>query len=106
MVSDQAIDFTKVRTTTFYDGPQTTHVSFADPYCPTMRETLVKTAASTGHRPSRRGHDGRDRGTAVLDRAESKMFAQIGGDVIGMTQFPEALAGAGGRALLRRTSRS
>jgi 5'-methylthioadenosine phosphorylase len=66
VVSDQAIDFTKSRANTFYDGPQTTHVSFADPYCPTLRETLVKTAA------------------------ESRMYAQLGADVIGMTQFPEA----------------
>jgi 5'-methylthioadenosine phosphorylase len=37
-----------------------------------------------------------DHGTVVViegprfsTRAESKMFAQVGGDVIGMTQFPE-----------------
>jgi 5'-methylthioadenosine phosphorylase len=89
VVSDQAIDFTKGRTTTFYDGPTTTHVSFADPYCPTMRATLLDAAASLpiAHR---------DGGTMVViegprfsTRAESKMFAQVGGDVIGMTQFPE-----------------
>jgi len=45
VISDQAIDFTKSRSNTFYDGPQTTHVSFADPYCPTLRETLIETAA-------------------------------------------------------------
>ena len=33
-ICDQAIDFTKSRDNTFYDGPQTTHVSFADPYAP------------------------------------------------------------------------
>ena len=89
VVCDQAIDFTKSRDTTFYDGPTTTHVSFADPYCPVLRDTLVDAArdASIAHR---------DGGTMVViegprfsTRAESKMFAQVGGDVIGMTQFPE-----------------
>ena len=89
VVCDQAIDFTKSRDTTFYDGPTTTHVSFADPYCPVLRNTLVDAArdASIAHR---------DGGTMVViegprfsTRAESKMFAQVGGDVIGMTQFPE-----------------
>jgi len=89
VVCDQAIDFTKGRDTTFYDGPTTTHVSFADPYCPVLRSTLVDAAreAAIAHR---------DGGTMVViegprfsTRAESKMFAQVGGDVIGMTQFPE-----------------
>jgi 5'-methylthioadenosine phosphorylase len=89
VVSDQAIDQTKNRTTTFHDGPTTTHVSFADPYCPAMRSALVSSAAELGI-------DHRDGGTMVViegprfsTRAESKMFALLGGDVIGMTQFPE-----------------
>ena len=91
VVCDQAIDFTKSRDNTFYDGPATTHVSFADPYCPTLRETLTKAAAS-------QGIEHRDAGTMVViegprfaTRAESKMFGQLGADVIGMTQFPEAI---------------
>jgi 5'-methylthioadenosine phosphorylase len=91
VICDQAIDFTKSRDNTFYDGPQTTHVSFADPYCPTLRATLVETSVS-----QRIGH--RDVGTMVViegprfaTRAESKMYAQLGADVIGMTQFPEAI---------------
>jgi 5'-methylthioadenosine phosphorylase len=91
VVCDQAIDFTKSRRSTFFDGPQTTHISFADPYCPTMRTTLIDAAAGLGI-------EHRDGGTMVViegprfsTRAESKMFAQAGGDVIGMTQFPEAI---------------
>ncbi len=89
VVSDQAIDQTRSRESTFYDGPKTVHVSFADPYCETMRQTLVDAAAEL-QIPHRDG------GTMVVidgprfsTRAESKMFAQAGGDVIGMTQFPE-----------------
>jgi 5'-methylthioadenosine phosphorylase len=89
VVSDQAIDMTKGRASTFYDGPTTVHVGFADPYCPAMRQALVDSAASLGI-------EHRDGGTMVViegprfsTRAESKMFAQMDGDVIGMTQFPE-----------------
>jgi 5'-methylthioadenosine phosphorylase len=89
VVSDQAIDLTKTRPNTFFDGPVTTHVSLADPYCPTLRATLVDAAVGLGIQH-------RDGGTMVViegprfsTRAESKMFAQMGGDVIGMTQFPE-----------------
>ena len=71
-MSDQAIDFTKSRDNTFYDGPQTTHVSFADPYCPTLRETLVKTSVA-------QAIEHRDVGTMVViegprfaTRAESR----------------------------------
>jgi 5'-methylthioadenosine phosphorylase len=89
VVSDQAIDMTKGRASTFYDGPTTVHVGFADPYCPEMRRALVEAAGGLGI-------EHRDGGTMVViegprfsTRAESKMFAQMGGDVIGMTQFPE-----------------
>lgn len=89
VVSDQAIDQTKGRVTTFHDGPTTVHVSFADPYCPTMRRTLVDAAVAGGI-------EHRDGGTMIViegprfsTRAESKMFTLMGGDVIGMTQFPE-----------------
>jgi len=89
VVSDQAIDLTKNRPTTFYDGPTTTHVSFADPYCPAMRATLVEAAASLGIAHREGGTMVVIEGPRFSTRAESKMFAQVGGDVIGMTQFPE-----------------
>jgi 5'-methylthioadenosine phosphorylase len=89
VVSDQAIDMTKGRPSTFYDGPTTVHVGLADPYCPAMRSALVNAAAALEI-------EHRDGGTMLViegprfsTRAESKMFAQVGGDVIGMTQFPE-----------------
>jgi 5'-methylthioadenosine phosphorylase len=44
VVCDQFIDLTSGRADTFYDGPETTHVSAADPYCPDLRRLLVETA--------------------------------------------------------------
>ena len=41
VVSDQLVDRTTGRKDTFYDGPVTTHVSFADPYCPELRNLAL-----------------------------------------------------------------
>src|SRR5437773_1711303 len=34
VVADQLVDRTSGRAATFFDGPETVHVSLADPYCP------------------------------------------------------------------------
>ncbi len=44
VVCDQFVDRTGGRADTFYDGPETTHVSSAEPYCPDLRRLLVETA--------------------------------------------------------------
>jgi 5'-methylthioadenosine phosphorylase len=91
VVCDQLVDKTYRRPTTFYDGPETTHISFADPYCPTMRDVIVARARAQDI-PTH------DRGTVVViegprfsTRAESKSFAAEGWEVINMTQVPEAV---------------
>ena len=56
VVCDQLVDRTRARADTFYDGPLTTHVSFADPYCPTLRPIAVGCPAlARQSRPTRRG---------------------------------------------------
>jgi 5'-methylthioadenosine phosphorylase len=89
VVCDQFVDRTSGREDTFYDGPETTHVSAADPYCPELRALLVETARELGIKA-------RDGGTVVViqgprfsTRAESKWFQEAGWDVINMTAFPE-----------------
>ena len=85
VICDQFVDRTRGREDTFYDGPQTTHVSAADPYCPDLRRILSD------------GEDVVAKGTVVViqgprfsTRAESKWFASAGWDVVNMTQYPEA----------------
>jgi 5'-methylthioadenosine phosphorylase len=91
VVCDQLVDRTRTRPNTFYDGPETTHISFADPYCPTMRGVAIEQGR-------RLDIPLRDRGTVVViegprfsTRAESAWFASAGWEVINMTQYPEAV---------------
>ena len=44
VICDQFFDRTQARESTFYDGPQTTHVSAADPFCPDLGELLAASA--------------------------------------------------------------
>jgi 5'-methylthioadenosine phosphorylase len=89
VVCDQFVDHTSGRADTFYDGPETAHVSAADPYCADLRGVLLDAAAELGI-PA---HDG---GTVVViqgprfsTRAESRWYRELGGDVINMTVYPE-----------------
>jgi len=90
VVCDQLVDRTSGRRDTFYDGPPTTHVSFADPYCPTLRPLAADALRACGI-------ETHDRGTVVVisgprfsTRAESKWYQSQGWEVINMTQYPES----------------
>ncbi|MCL6440786.1 MAG: S-methyl-5'-thioadenosine phosphorylase, partial [Thermoleophilum sp.] len=89
VVCDQFVDRTSGRADTFYEGPETTHVSAADPYCPELRRLLVETARELGIPV-------RDGGTVVVvqgprfsTRAESRWFQAMCWDVVNMTCYPE-----------------
>jgi 5'-methylthioadenosine phosphorylase len=89
VVCDQFVDRTSGRRETFYDGPATTHVSAAEPFCPDLRRLLVETAQEL-ETPVRDG------GTIVViqgprfsTRAESQWFRAAGWHTINMTTYPE-----------------
>ena len=90
LVSDQIVDRTWGRDHTFFDGPETRHLGFADPYCSELRPLAVDACRDAGAET----HDG---GTVVViqgprfsTRAESRDFASSGWEIINMTQAPEA----------------
>ncbi|HXF71031.1 MAG TPA: S-methyl-5'-thioadenosine phosphorylase [Actinomycetota bacterium] len=91
VVCDQLVDRTSGRVATFYDGPETTHVSFADPYCPTLREVAVKEARELGLPVHERGTVVVIEGPRFSTRAESEFYSRQGWEVINMTQYPEAV---------------
>jgi 5'-methylthioadenosine phosphorylase len=89
VVCDQFVDRTWGRKDTFYEGPETTHVSAADPFCPDLRRILVETARELGI-------TARDGGTVVVvngprfsTRAEARWYQDAGWDTISMTAYPE-----------------
>jgi 5'-methylthioadenosine phosphorylase len=89
VVCDQFFDRTQGRESTFYDGPQTTHVSAADPFCPELREVLATSAEELDIPVVRGGTVVVIQGPRFSTRAESRWFAESGFDVVNMTQYPE-----------------
>ena len=91
VVCDQLIDRTHGRADSFYNGPQVVHIGFADPYCPELRALAVScgTDLALPLRPAGTGVV--VQGPRFSTRAESAFYASIGGDVVGMTQYPEAV---------------
>ena len=89
VVCDQFVDRTSGRSDTFYDGPRTTHVSVADPYCPTLRPIAISALRSLGIETHERGTVVVIQGPRFSTRAESKWFQGQGWEVINMTQYPE-----------------
>lgn len=90
VVSDQLVDRTTGRKDTFYDGPETTHISWADPYCPELRQLAVEAGRSHGITVHEAGTVVAIQGPRFSTRAESKWFQEAGWAVINMTQYPEA----------------
>jgi 5'-methylthioadenosine phosphorylase len=90
VVVDQFIDRTYARVKSFFGAGCVGHVPFAQPVSPDLAKLAVSTLASLGI-PHRAG------GTYVVmegpqfsTRAESLLHKTWGGDVIGMTNMPEA----------------
>jgi len=88
---DQFVNFTSGRRDTFYDGPETTHISSADPYCPEMRKVGLRAARRLGLKFHSRGTVVVIQGPRFSTRAESSFFRKQGWDVINMTQYPEVV---------------
>jgi 5'-methylthioadenosine phosphorylase len=89
VVCDQLVDLTAGRADTYYEGPPVTHVSFADPYCPTLRPIAVDALRAIGVETHERGTIVVISGPRFSTRAESKFYQSQGWEVINMTQYPE-----------------
>ncbi len=93
VIIDQFLDFTKNRTTTFYDGKngEVVHVDMTDPYCSELRETIVDTAKELKISIHPTGTYACTEGPRYETAAEIQMLSQVGGDVVGMTNVPECV---------------
>ncbi|BAI62475.1 purine nucleoside phosphorylase [Methanocella paludicola SANAE] len=88
---DQFLDFTKSRPSTFFDEEgHVVHTNVTEPYCAEMRECIAE-AMPLKHRLHKKGTYVCAEGPRFETAAEIRMFAALGGDVVGMTGVPECV---------------
>lgn len=87
---DQFIDRTMGRQHSFFGSGLVAHVGLADPVCPRLADRAAQAARAAGVRAHRGGCYVAIEGPQFSTRAESALYRQWGGDVIGMTAMPEA----------------
>lgn len=87
------IDLTKRRQDTFLDasGESVVHTDFSQPYCPVISEVLVKACSLVGVSCESGAVYVGVEGPRYETPAEIRLYASWGGDVIGMTNLPEAV---------------
>lgn len=86
------IDFTRRRANTFFDDAgELAHTDFSQPYCPELSRVLAESCRENGE-DCRSGvvYVGVD-GPRYETPAEVRLFATWGGEVVGMTNVPEAI---------------
>ena len=90
VISDQFVDRTKARLDTFYDGPNVSHISMVEPYCPELREIAIESCQKLKIPFRKRGQVIVIEGPRFSTKAESRFFAHFA-DIINMTQYPEVV---------------
>jgi 5'-methylthioadenosine phosphorylase len=109
VISDQFIDFTKSRVQTFYEGvysknddteikdevsellksKRVVHIDVTDPFCPEMRDVLIKVCDKNNFPFYQKGVYAATEGPRLETSAEIKFLSLIGADIVGMTLVPE-----------------
>ena len=90
VVIDQFIDRTKNRPSTFFEKGLVAHVSFADPVCSEVRQSLIAAAKAVGASVHEKGTYVCMEGPMFSTKAESHWYRSLNADVIGMTNLQEA----------------
>ncbi|TFG72197.1 MAG: S-methyl-5'-thioinosine phosphorylase [Anaerolineales bacterium] len=86
------LDFTSGRESTFFDGGDSgvSHVDMSIPYCPALNTQLLALAPSFDIQLRHEAVYVCTNGPRLESPAEIRAYAQMGGDVVGMTGIPEA----------------
>jgi len=90
VVCDQLVDRTSGRPSTYFDGPDTYHLAFADPYDAGLRAALCDAGRRLGITMHDHGTMVVIQGPRFSTRAESASYRREGWEVINMTGCPEA----------------
>jgi 5'-methylthioadenosine phosphorylase len=90
VIPDQIFDRTRIRESTFFDDGIVVHIGFADPFCPEMSGLLAGITEELGYSVHKKGTYVCMEGPQFSTRAESRVYQNLGFDIIGMTALPEA----------------
>src|SRR5262249_36456594 len=90
-ILDQFIDFTRDRQSTYFTGSEFGHADMTEPYCPTLRAHLIRCAEAIGLTVAPSGCYVCVPGPRFETRAEVRMFAQLGADVVGFTNVTDCV---------------
>ena len=90
VVPDQLFDRTRSRPLTFFGSGLVVHIGLADPFCPKLSALVADAVEASGGAVHRGGTFVTVEGPRFSTKAESRVFRQLGFDIIGMTAIPEA----------------
>ncbi len=91
VVVDQFFDRTKKRKDTYFERGRIIHISAAEPYCPTLRQTAITACQQADVKIHSQGTVVVIEGPRFSTKAESQWFTSRGFSVINMTQYPEVI---------------
>lgn len=90
VIPDQFFDRTRGRISTFFGDGLVAHISFSNPVCPQLSETIEAACLTASVSVKRGGTYLCMEGPAFSTRAESNVYRSWGMDIIGMTNLQEA----------------
>jgi 5'-methylthioadenosine phosphorylase len=90
VIPNQILDRTRQRPLSFFGNGLVVHISFAEPFCPSLSQSLYQAVKATGATVHRGGAFIVIEGPRFSTKAESNVFREWGMDIIGMTAVPEA----------------
>ena len=90
VIPDQIFDRTRMRASTFFENGIVAHTGFADPFCPETSSLLYDITEKLGYNVHMGGTYVCMEGPQFSTRAESRVYKNLGFDIIGMTALPEA----------------
>jgi len=89
VVPRDIIDFTKMRSQTFYDEAPVTHIDVTQPYCPELMSLLARASGKHAKGVKRNAVFACTEGPRYETPAEIGMLRKLGADIVGMTTAPE-----------------